>query len=82
VVVGLDLRVGGVRALAGRLTEENHRFGDEKLSPGNPTAWLDRTRPVGLKRVSALFDVTQQLDGHQCSLALGLSGQMHGMVEN
>jgi xylulokinase len=38
----------------------------------NPSDWVDAS-------LEALSNVTQQLDGHR-AIALGLSGQMHGMV--
>jgi xylulokinase len=38
----------------------------------NPSDWVEAS-------LDALSDITQQLDGHR-AIALGLSGQMHGMV--
>lgn len=81
VVVGLDLGTGGVRVLAVDLQGQVIAFSTRSYplltpQPGwteqNPSDWVEAS-------LSALSNVTQQLDGHRV-LALGLSGQMHGMV--
>ncbi|NMG22078.1 xylulokinase [Brasilonema bromeliae] len=81
VVVGLDLGTGGVRAIAVDLqgqiiAKETRTYPLLIPQPGwteqNPSDWVEAS-------LDALFDVAQQLDGHQV-IALGLSGQMHGMV--
>ncbi|MBD0303607.1 MAG: xylulokinase, partial [Tolypothrix sp. T3-bin4] len=81
VVVGLDLGTGGVRAIAinlqGQIIAQTTRsYPLLTPQPGwteqNPSDWVEAT-------LNALSDVAQQLDGHR-SIALGLSGQMHGMV--
>ncbi|BAY49793.1 xylulokinase [Scytonema sp. HK-05] len=81
VVVGLDLGTGGVRAIAvdlqGQIIATTTRsYPLLTPQPGwteqNPSDWVEAS-------LDALFDVAQQLDGHQ-AIALGLSGQMHGMV--
>ncbi|MFQ4141636.1 xylulokinase [Chlorogloeopsis sp. ULAP02] len=81
VVVGLDLGTGGVRAIAvdlqGQIIAQTTRS-YPLLTPQlgwteqNSSDWVEAS-------LDALFDVVQQLDGHQ-AIALGLSGQMHGMV--
>jgi len=80
VAIGLDLGTGGVRVLAVDF-ETNYCSGDEKLSPFHPQPGWTEQNPSDWVRssLSALSDVTGQLDGHR-ALALGLSGQMHGMV--
>ncbi|NMF61986.1 xylulokinase [Brasilonema octagenarum] len=82
VVVGLDLGTGGVRAIAVDLLQgqviakETRSYPLLIPQPGwteqNPSDWVEAS-------LDALFDVAQQLDGHR-AIALGLSGQMHGMV--
>ncbi len=81
VVIGLDLGTGGVRAVAvdlrGQIIAQTTRsYPLLTPQPGwteqNPSDWIEAS-------LHALSDVTQQLDGHQV-VALGLSGQMHGMV--
>ncbi len=81
VAIGLDLGTGGVRVLAvdlqGQIIAQATRsYPLFTPQPGwteqNPSDWVEAS-------LSALSDVTQQLDGHR-ALALGLSGQMHGMV--
>ncbi len=81
VVIGLDLGTGGVRVLAvdlrGQIIASSTRsYALLTPHPGwteqNPSDWVEAS-------LSALSNVTQQLDGHQ-AIALGLSGQMHGMV--
>lgn len=80
-VVGLDLGTGGVRAIAvdlqGQVIATTTRsYPLLTPQPGwteqNPSDWVEAS-------LDALFDVAQQLDGHRV-IALGLSGQMHGMV--
>jgi xylulokinase len=81
VVVGLDLGTGGVRVLAVDIQGQVIAAATRSYplltpQPGwteqNPSDWVDAS-------LSALFNVNQQLDGHRV-IALGLSGQMHGMV--
>ncbi|MEH2238989.1 xylulokinase [Nostoc sp.] len=81
IVVGLDLGTGGVRAIAvdlqGQIIAQAMRsYPLLTPQPGwteqNSSDWVEAS-------LDALFDVTQQLNGHQ-AIALGLSGQMHGMV--
>lgn len=81
VVVGLDLGTGGVRVLAvdlqGQVIASSTRsYPLLTPQPGwteqNPSDWVEAS-------LSVLSNVTQQLDGHRV-IALGLSGQMHGMV--
>jgi xylulokinase len=81
VVVGLDLGTGGVRAIAVNLqgqviAKETRSYPLLTPQPGwteqNPSDWVEAS-------LDALFDVAQQLDGYRI-IALGLSGQMHGMV--
>ena len=81
VVIGLDLGTGGVRAIAVDLRGQiiaQRTICYPLLTPQsgwteqNPSDWVEAS-------LDALSDVTQQLDGHQ-AVALGLSGQMHGMV--
>lgn len=81
VVVGLDLGTGGVRAIAvdlqGQIIAQTTRsYPLLTPQPGwteqNPSDWVEAS-------LNALSHVSQQLDGHQ-AIALGLSGQMHGMV--
>ncbi|MEH2128425.1 xylulokinase [Nostoc sp.] len=81
IVIGLDLGTGGVRAIAvnlqGQIIAQSTRsYPLLTPQPGwteqNSSDWVEAS-------LDALFDVTQQLNGHQ-AIALGLSGQMHGMV--
>ncbi|MEH2043143.1 xylulokinase [Nostoc sp.] len=81
IVVGLDLGTGGVRAIAvnlqGQIIAQSTRsYPLLTPQPGwteqNSSNWVEAS-------LDALFDVTQQLDGYR-TIALGLSGQMHGMV--
>ncbi|HEY9666772.1 MAG TPA: xylulokinase [Coleofasciculaceae cyanobacterium] len=81
VVIGLDLGTGGVRAIAvdlqGQIIAQTTRsYPLLTPQPGwteqNPSDWVEAS-------LDALSHVAQQLEGHQ-SIALGLSGQMHGMV--
>lgn len=81
VVIGLDLGTGGVRAIAVDLQGQIIACSTRSYplltpQPGwteqNPADWVEAT-------LSALSHVTRVLDGHQ-AIALGLSGQMHGMV--
>ncbi|MEH2144142.1 xylulokinase [Nostoc sp.] len=81
IVVGLDLGTGGVRAIAvnlqGQIIAQTTRsYPLFTPQPGwteqNSSDWVEAS-------LAALFDVTQQLDGYR-AIALGLSGQMHGMV--
>lgn len=90
VVVSLDLGTGGVRSLAvnlqGQIIAQTTRsYPLLTPQPGwteqNPSDWVEAS-------LNALFDVAQQLDGYRAMssdkplrvYALGLSGQMHGMV--
>ncbi len=90
VVIGLDLGTGGVRAIAvdlqGQIIAQTTRsYPLLTPQPGwteqNPSDWVEAT-------LDALSDVAQQLDSHRAMssdkplrvYALGLSGQMHGMV--
>ncbi|MDZ8052890.1 MAG: xylulokinase [Aulosira sp. ZfuVER01] len=81
VVVGLDLGTGGVRAIAvdlqGQIIAQTTRsYPLLTPHPGwteqNSSDWVEAS-------LAALSDVAQQINGHQ-AIALGLSGQMHGMV--
>ena len=81
IAVGLDLGTGGVRAIAvdlqGQIIAQSTRsYPLLTPQPGwteqNSSDWVEAS-------LDALFDVTQQLNGHR-PIALGLSGQMHGMV--
>ncbi|MEH2354681.1 xylulokinase [Nostoc sp.] len=81
IVVGLDLGTGGVRAIAvnlqGQIIAQSTRsYPLLTPQPGwteqNSSDWVEAS-------LDALLDVTQQLNGHR-AIALGLSGQMHGMV--
>ncbi|MEH2371461.1 xylulokinase [Nostoc sp.] len=81
IAVGLDLGTGGVRAIAvdlqGQIIAQSTRsYPLLTPQPGwteqNSSDWVEAS-------LDALFDVTQQLNGHR-AIALGLSGQMHGMV--
>ncbi|MEH2174385.1 xylulokinase [Nostoc sp.] len=81
IVVGLDLGTGGVRAIAvdlqGQIIAQSTRsYPLLTPQPGwteqNSSDWVEAS-------LDALFDVTQQLNGYR-PIALGLSGQMHGMV--
>ncbi|MEA5624578.1 xylulokinase [Nostoc sp. UHCC 0251] len=90
IVVGLDLGTGGVRAIAvnlqGQIIAQSTRsYPLLTPQPGwteqNSSDWVEAS-------LDALSDVTQQLSGHRAMsgdkplrvYALGLSGQMHGMV--
>ena len=81
VVIGLDLGTGGVRAIAlslqGQLIAQTTRsYPLLTPQPGwteqNPTDWIEAS-------LDALSELTQRLNENQ-AIALGLSGQMHGMV--
>lgn len=81
VVIGLDLGTGGVRAIAvdlqGQIIAQTTRsYPLLTPQPGwteqNPSDWVEAS-------LDALSNVAQQLERHQ-AIALGLSGQMHGMV--
>ncbi|MBD1845831.1 xylulokinase [Cyanobacteria bacterium FACHB-63] len=81
VVIGLDLGTGGVRAIAvdlhGQLIAQTTKsYPLFTPQPGwteqNPADWVEAS-------LEALSDIAQQL-GENCAIALGLSGQMHGMV--
>ncbi len=81
MVVGLDLGTGGVRVLAVDLRGQVIASATRSyplLTPQsgwteqNPSDWVEAS-------LSALSNLTQQLDGQRV-IALGLSGQMHGMV--
>jgi xylulokinase len=81
VVIGLDLGTGGARAIAvdleGRiLAQQTKSYPLLTPQPGwteqNPADWVTAS-------LEALSHVAQHITGHQV-LALGLSGQMHGMV--
>lgn len=79
--MGLDLGTGGVRAIAvdlhGQLIAQTTKsYPLCTPQPGwteqNPADWVEAS-------LNALSDVAQQLSGNR-AIALGLSGQMHGMV--
>ncbi|MBD2079831.1 xylulokinase [Leptolyngbya sp. FACHB-17] len=81
VVIGLDLGTGGVRAIAvdlhGQLiAQATKSYPLFTPQPGwteqDPTDWVEAS-------LEALSDIAQQL-GENHAIALGLSGQMHGMV--
>lgn len=81
VVIGLDLGTGGVRAIAvdlhGQLLAQTTKsYPLFTPQPGwteqSPVDWVSAS-------LAALSDVAQQLGEHRV-IALGLSGQMHGMV--
>ncbi|MBL1178251.1 xylulokinase [Pantanalinema sp. GBBB05] len=81
VVIGLDLGTGGVRAIAvdrqGQLIAQSTKsYPLLTPQPGwteqDPTDWVAAS-------LNALASVSEQLREHQV-IALGLSGQMHGMV--
>ncbi|MBD1822861.1 xylulokinase [Cyanobacteria bacterium FACHB-DQ100] len=81
VVIGLDLGTGGVRAIAvdlhGQLIAQTTKsYPLFTPQPGwteqNPADWVEAS-------LEALSDIAQQL-GENRAIALGLSGQMHGMV--
>lgn len=81
VVIGLDLGTGGVRAIAvdlhGQLVAQiTKSYPLLTPHPGwteqNPADWVEAS-------LATISDVVQQLHGNQV-IALGLSGQMHGMV--
>lgn len=81
IVIGLDLGTGGVRAIAvdlhGKLVAQ--AVGSYPLLTPKP-GWTEQ-HPSDWVAVSltALSTLVQQLENHQV-IALGLSGQMHGMV--
>jgi xylulokinase len=81
IVIGLDLGTGGVRAIAvdlqGKLIAQ--AVGSYPLLTPKP-GWTEQ-HPSGWVTVSltALSTLAQQLESHRV-IALGLSGQMHGMV--
>jgi len=81
IVIGLDLGTGGVRAIAvdlhGQLIAQTTKnYALLTPQPGwteqNPLDWVEAS-------LVALSDVAKQL-GDSRIIALGLSGQMHGMV--
>ncbi|MEH2291410.1 xylulokinase [Nostoc sp.] len=81
IVVGLDLGTGGVRAIAvdlqGQIIAQATRsYPLLTPQPGwteqNSSDWVEAS-------LAALLNVSQQLEGYR-AIALGLSGQMHGMV--
>jgi xylulokinase len=81
VVLGLDLGTGGARAIAVNLqgqiiAQTTKTYPLLTPQPGwteqNPAEWVEAS-------LTALAQVAQQVKGHRV-LALGLSGQMHGMV--
>lgn len=81
VVLGLDLGTGGVRTIAvdldGQLIAQTTKSCPLLTpQPGwteqNPADWVEAS-------LAALSEVVQQLSEHR-PIALGLSGQMHGMV--
>lgn len=81
IVMGLDLGTGGVRVIAvnlhGQLIAQTTKSCPLLTpQPGwteqNPADWVAAS-------LDALADVAQQLGEHR-AIALGLSGQMHGMV--
>jgi xylulokinase len=81
VVIGLDLGTGGVRAIAvdlqGRLiAQTTSSYPLLTPRPGwteqNPADWVEAS-------LKALAAVAQQISDYQ-AIAIGLSGQMHGMV--
>jgi xylulokinase len=81
VVIGLDLGTGGARAIAVDLqgqiiTQQTKSYPLLTPQPGwteqNPADWVEAS-------LNALSDIAQQLGAHR-AIALGLSGQMHGMV--
>ncbi|HEY9729790.1 MAG TPA: xylulokinase [Chroococcales cyanobacterium] len=90
VVIGLDLGTGGARAIAvdlqGQIIAQTTRsYPLLTPQPGwteqNPSDWVEAS-------LDALSDITQQLEEYRAMSgdkplrvqALGLSGQMHGMV--
>lgn len=81
VAIGLDIGTGGARAIAvdlrGRLIAQvTKSYPLLTPHPGwteqNPADWVEAS-------LNALSDLAQQLGENQ-AIALGLSGQMHGMV--
>ena len=81
LVIGLDLGTGGIRSIAVDLqgqiiAQATSSYPLLTPQPGwteqNPSDWVEAS-------LDAVSNVTQQLEGHQV-IALGLSGQMHGMV--
>lgn len=81
LVIGLDLGTGGVRAIAvdlhGQLMAQTTKsYPLFTPQPGwteqNPADWVEAS-------LKALSDIAQQLSEHR-AIALGLSGQMHGMI--
>lgn len=81
VVLGLDLGTSGVRVLAvderSKVIAETTR--EYPLLTPHP-GWTEQ-RPEDWRRATleALRELTERLSGHEVA-ALGLSGQMHGMV--
>lgn len=80
-MIGLDLGTSSVRVIAVNLhgqiiTQTTRSYPLLTPQPGwteqNPADWVEAS-------LKAIADVAQQLDGHQV-MAIGLSGQMHGMV--
>ncbi|MGF1937287.1 MAG: xylulokinase [Nostoc sp. ChiQUE02] len=90
IVVGLDLGTGGVRAIAVNLQGQIIAQATRSYPLLTPQpGWTEQNSSDWVKAsLDALFDVTQQLNGHRAMsgdkplrvYALGLSGQMHGMV--
>lgn len=81
IVIGLDLGTGGTRAIAVNLqgqpiAQTTRSYPLSTPQPGwseqNPSDWVEGS-------LNALFDLAPRLNGHR-PIALGLSGQMHGMV--
>jgi len=81
VVIGLDLGTGGVRSLAvdlqGKpLAQTTKSYPLFTPQPGwteqNPADWIAAS-------LDALSELMSMLNGHR-AIALGISGQMHGMV--
>ncbi|WP_035993367.1 xylulokinase [Leptolyngbya sp. KIOST-1] len=81
VVIGLDLGTGGVRAIAVDLqgqvvAQTTQSYPLLTPRPGwteqHPADWVEAS-------LKALGEVAEQTEGQQ-AIALGLSGQMHGMV--
>lgn len=81
IVIGLDLGTGGARAIAvdlqGQiLAQQTKGYPLSTPKPGwteqHPADWVHASLEI-------LADLVEQLAGHR-TIALGLSGQMHGMV--
>jgi len=81
VVIGLDLGTGGVRVLAVNLHRQIVAQTTRSYPLLTPQPGWTEQRPSDWVKASldAITDVCRQLDRHQV-IALGLSGQMHGMV--